>query len=704
VGTTLESATHGVGRGVISPLDALLDAGAPVPVFADRYARGYPAHPEAPPALYAPLGRALASRYDTDAHFSAYSCPGVPRRLAGRGALAAGEVSMVALVADVDHAWCLEEAAKVDALFAARGRGLAYTTRGGYRIVYRLAESIRLATPADAERWKIAYDAWRAGLAAYGIDADPACKDWTRLYRLPLVVRDGVPSAPVFVGDPRLIAAWPEAITLPEIPASVLTERVGLAGEPESASLAMLDFVRADLRALGNSTEAKTTNPLVYRAGGVCGDWGLNRSDTRRVLEEWDAKNYTPRDPAELELVLDNAEAYRGSEFGAARVDWEVADGMLRVIGFGGLRVAERVERKDHADVEPEVVTTRAAANPPSAPRVEYGLDLTDYLGVEDPGDDPDAWIIESIVASSVPQVFAGPMKSHKTFLLEHMSIAIATGTKWLGKFPTRQARVLLMPMEDPLKITRMRVWRLARGMGINPKDIDPGWLRVEPQEVPFRFNLQADVDRMLRTIEKHRTDFILVDSLTRTHTGDENSVKEMHVVTHTWAEICRQTGVAFGLIHHFNKAGEGSLLKRLRGTTDIAATARHLVGITKQETGLSLVEFDGNLHPLADPFLVRVSDSPEGEIPKWVRIEHAGDPEDRAEENLSDEIMATVRAHSPKPVTKTEIRSTIHRNREKVYGRIAQLERMGWLVNQGRDGWALGPRAPKESAAKGGE
>ena len=60
-----------------------------------------------------------------------------------------------------------------------------YSTRAGARFVYQLSEG---TTPVDAE-------AILGGLietyAEVGIAVDPACKDWTRLFRLPRVLRDG---------------------------------------------------------------------------------------------------------------------------------------------------------------------------------------------------------------------------------------------------------------------------------------------------------------------------------------------------------------------------------------------------------------------------------------------------------------------------------------------------------------------------------
>lgn len=65
---------------------------------------------------------------------------------------------------------------------------LFYTTKNGARLVYALDKT----APVDvAER----HHAWLVQqFTAKGLKVDPACSDWTRLFRLPWVVRDGKPS------------------------------------------------------------------------------------------------------------------------------------------------------------------------------------------------------------------------------------------------------------------------------------------------------------------------------------------------------------------------------------------------------------------------------------------------------------------------------------------------------------------------------
>lgn len=195
--------------------------GLSLPVFTGKHLRAWPKHDDGGPATYRPAGIALRARYSTDAHTAAYSVERVPRRLdkTSPGYLLDGAplvVRMGFLLVDVDgadhkadSAWREGEGAKVERALAELPGGFSYQTRGGYRLVWRLMAPFPIASDTDAAAWKLTY--WRALLLLsrrFGIVGDPACADWTRLYRLPHATRDpgGSPEALPTTGDPELVA------------------------------------------------------------------------------------------------------------------------------------------------------------------------------------------------------------------------------------------------------------------------------------------------------------------------------------------------------------------------------------------------------------------------------------------------------------------------------------------------------------------
>ena len=195
------------------PVDQAPEPSLLLPVLADKHAKGWPEHEIGRPAVYLPASEAFTRRWSTDAHVAAYSVPARPRRLARAEALAAlageGGIPMVLAVFDLDapdhqatEDWFAEQWPRVDAVQLLHPGLFAYRTRGGYRLVWRLAVPYVLRSAQDAAEWRRLYQRWCCYLArAAGLVADPSCADWTRLYRLPHATREGG-------GAPEELPAW----------------------------------------------------------------------------------------------------------------------------------------------------------------------------------------------------------------------------------------------------------------------------------------------------------------------------------------------------------------------------------------------------------------------------------------------------------------------------------------------------------------
>lgn len=193
----------------------------------------------------APLREALATQYETDAHFVSYSCsengepsPAWPRLnkvVLDAIEAAGGRVHSTVLVIDYDTKDNLAAdvyAAKKDSegrvawddelieafwlkLDDAVGQGLPmpnviYTTKNGARFIYVLPEPVLVREVEDYHRGLVHL------FGTKGLVADPACSDWTRFFRMPSVMRDGKPSweTPYF----RLLEQWDTFVVLADVP------------------------------------------------------------------------------------------------------------------------------------------------------------------------------------------------------------------------------------------------------------------------------------------------------------------------------------------------------------------------------------------------------------------------------------------------------------------------------------------------------
>jgi hypothetical protein len=139
------------------------------PLLPDAYTLSYPKEADkAPKVHYYPLAAILTRAWTTDAHFTAYHVPTWPYRLSRDAIHLDGGVVMVVFIGDIDcaqaHAvsgrhgdipasddWWLEEVEKLERLRAVFPGAFIYRTRGGYRLIYRLAAPRMLRSPSDAD-------------------------------------------------------------------------------------------------------------------------------------------------------------------------------------------------------------------------------------------------------------------------------------------------------------------------------------------------------------------------------------------------------------------------------------------------------------------------------------------------------------------------------------------------------------------------
>lgn len=190
-----------------------------VTVLRNKFVRGFPDPPGVPEGERGypmTLAKALNRPFTSDAHFAQYTARSMNRRLSG-AALTNGVVAGIdVFVLDVDceethgkpepapESWRMDMRQKMHALYEAHPDAYYYETKGGARIVYRMPERFKIETQEHAKIWAQRYAVILAYMERrFSIVADPACADWTRLFRLPHATRTpgAAPEDWVAIGD-----------------------------------------------------------------------------------------------------------------------------------------------------------------------------------------------------------------------------------------------------------------------------------------------------------------------------------------------------------------------------------------------------------------------------------------------------------------------------------------------------------------------
>lgn len=598
--------------------------------------KSWPTHGDAPQVTYGPIADACEQVFEFDAHFCAYSSPTTPYRLGGAGALDV-EPKMVLLVLDVDGPnhkctpewWALEEV-KVRALFADVGRGYCYTTRGGYRIIFGLADPLPLRTREDARRWTASYEDWCTAIAAeHKIICDQSCSDWTRLFRLPRVRREGddVSREPVAeigrvtsmlewrlpyvaADDPRVVRV---ETTPNEIknPAPVSDEGLAAAVHalvpampPRGRHLTMLALCGA-LAKEGWSVEA-----IADFASAVI---GMTRKDGHPEFEKWEKAAFSSR-----EKVLRGEEVTGWASFNdlactgrdgtmdesrrpmveaavlAARRALGVGpaiDVFTTLVGAGKLRAAldlpatgvptEALEAaaKEHGlpmellDRAAEIVLALGAqaAGQPIAPR-KYFESMREFK-LRDIK--PPQWLVRDLITRGGLAVISAEPKSTKSWLATDIAVGVASGTSVINTFAVdRPGVAAYFYAEDHEASVKTRINALSATRAI-PGDTWLDRLHVQPRGRALDVTKDYDLTVLLAScMNLGKLDILILDPLRDVHSGEEDKSDSMSVVMKRLRGVAAALDCAVLFVHHSAKSNADNKLRRqgqkMRGSSAV--------------------------------------------------------------------------------------------------------------------------------------
>jgi hypothetical protein len=178
----------------------------------------------------------------------------------------------------------------------------------------------------------------------------------------------------------------------------------------------------------------------------------------------------------------------------------------------------------------------------------------------------PTRWMVESQIAQGDIVLLQGEPNVGKSFLTMNLCIAVAQGWQsFLGyKMSGVPGRVLYVDEENPEDVVHQRMRQLGL-MSHGHENIRYLW------EQGVR--LDRDPHKLLDEAKAFEPDLIVIDSLTRIHTQDENSNGAMSKMANDGIKpLARATGATVVVLHHTNKGDGTSSMKRTRGAADINA------------------------------------------------------------------------------------------------------------------------------------
>lgn len=176
----------------------------------------------------------------------------------------------------------------------------------------------------------------------------------------------------------------------------------------------------------------------------------------------------------------------------------------------------------------------------------------------------PMRWLVEDFIASGDVTLVMGNPGIGKSMITMGLAVAVADGhSSWLGhKMHANNNGVLYIDEENPIDIIYHRLKKLGLKNKANVRYIHRAgiWLDRDP-------------DELLDEAVAFNPSLIVLDSLARLHSSDENSAAEMSRLFRTGiVPLARDTGAAVIVIHHAIKSESSNSFVRARGSGDISA------------------------------------------------------------------------------------------------------------------------------------
>lgn len=184
-------------------------------------------------------------------------------------------------------------------------------------------------------------------------------------------------------------------------------------------------------------------------------------------------------------------------------------------------------------------------------------------------------WLVKHTLPADSLGVMFGGSGSFKSFIALDMALHVVHGMPWLGK-KTRKGKVLFIAAEGGLGLwKRIRAWHIDHGIR---------WQSAEIYVLPVAIDLSTDAAEVQTAVSELgiKPDLVVVDTLSQTFSGEENSAGEM-------AGYLRELGLWFRatwhatvlVIHHTGH----SATERPRGSSVIGSNPDFLFGVYRDES-----------------------------------------------------------------------------------------------------------------------
>lgn len=203
-----------------------------------------------------------------------------------------------------------------------------------------------------------------------------------------------------------------------------------------------------------------------------------------------------------------------------------------------------------------------------------------------------------------------------KTWLCAQAALSVATGEPFLDHFKVlTPGKVLILDEENSRPLNKQRVQRLIKCHNGS----------IDITDLPIRYSMGTGIDLtdekwvvgLEKILQEFEPDLVIMDSLVRFHRGDENSSRDMAQLFSNIKQLVTGYGTTFLICHHKRKPGPigNSGSTAFRGSTEIRAfmDAQFDISTTKVLGRLIVTNTKSRFSEPLEPFEFEINDVGDG-------------------------------------------------------------------------------------------
>ncbi len=209
-------------------------------------------------------------------------------------------------------------------------------------------------------------------------------------------------------------------------------------------------------------------------------------------------------------------------------------------------------------------------------------------------------WLCDSLIPSQGMVCLSGMPSSYKSWFGFYIALCVLRGQPILDKWGTSRGGVLFIDKENVERQIQERMKMLGAGDEMKDCYFTQGNFTTE------NLNSLASV---VSFVKDKKIKLVIIDSLIRIHTRNENEAVEMNKVFERLAEI-QHVGATVLYLHHLRKSThqDTNPMDRLRGSVDISARLDSLLAVENENNFIKVIHGKSRYIQAVPSFLMQFS------------------------------------------------------------------------------------------------